>query len=255
MEKKIDDLTSTKKFKKSFCEKTAETLYHVYKKPYTNTNKFEASTSGQATSSSASQAVEPQASQVASVDSASRVVKPLETSPSNLTEYSQLQANEKVSTLARIASNPNSAQRALVAAVNINNNQENDPEQPINQWVRGQDRIIHLKNQSVSHRNFAALLLVEFFSEDTLNRENVNVLGRVSKGNEANLTNMVSLDQNLIKNIKRLVLDHVEGPTRVKEETWHDCIAAMNAKIAQLRKRRRIRDELLQQQANNNINN
>jgi DNA polymerase II large subunit len=179
-------LTSTKKFKKSFCEKTAETLYHVFKKPYTNTNKFEASTSGQATSSSASQAVEPQASQVASVDSASRVVKPLETSQSNLTEYSQLQANEKVSTLARIASNPNSALRALVAAVNINNNQENDPEQPINQWVRGQDRIIHLKNQSVSHRNFAALLLVEFFSEDTLNRENVNVLGRVSKGNEAN---------------------------------------------------------------------
>jgi hypothetical protein len=97
MEKKIDNLTSTKKFKKSFCEKTAETLYHVYKKPYTNTNKFEASTSGQATSSSASQAVEPQASQVA-VESASRVIKPLETSPSNLTEYNQLQANEKVYT-------------------------------------------------------------------------------------------------------------------------------------------------------------
>jgi hypothetical protein len=50
---------------------------------------------------------------------------------------------------------------------------------------------------------------------------------------------MVPLDQNLIKNIKRLVLDYVEGPAKVKEETWHDCIAAINAKIAQLRKKRR----------------
>jgi hypothetical protein len=52
---------------------------------------------------------------------------------------------------------------------------------------------------------------------------------------------MVPLDQNLIKNIKRLVFDYVWGPTRVKEETWHDCIAAMNAKIVHLRKKRRIR--------------
>jgi len=160
-----------------------------------------------------------------------------------------------VSTLAKIASNPNSAHRALVHARSLNNNQENDPELPIYQWVIGQDRLIHLKNQSISHRNFAALLLVEFFNENTLNQENVNVLGRVSKGNETNLKNVVPLDQNLIKNIKRIVLDYVEGSASVKEATWHDCIAAMNAKIAQLRKKRRIRDEVLKELANNNINN
>ena len=65
MEKKIDNLTGTKRFQKGFDLKTAESIYHGYQKPYTNNSKFEASTLGQATSSSsASQAVEPQASQI-----------------------------------------------------------------------------------------------------------------------------------------------------------------------------------------------
>jgi hypothetical protein len=88
---------------------------------------------------------------------------------------------------------------------------------------------------------FTILFSINELSVNTLNRENLNVLGRVSKGNEANLTNIVPLDQNLIKKIKILVFDYVWGPTRVKKETWHDCIAAMNAKIANLRKKRRIR--------------
>jgi len=66
MEKKIENLTATKRFQKSFDLQTAESIYHVYQKPYTNNSKFEASTLGLATSSSASQATSSSASQATS---------------------------------------------------------------------------------------------------------------------------------------------------------------------------------------------
>ena len=53
---------------------------------------------------------------------------------------------------------------------------------PIDQWYKGYERILELKLKHPSHTSFATHLMLEFFSNDQLTDENVNVLGRSANG-------------------------------------------------------------------------
>jgi len=70
---------------------------------------------------------------------------------------------------------------------------------------------MQIKLKSPSHRIFATSLMLEFFTREELVAPNVNVLGRVTKGNEWNQENTRSLDTNIISNTKRIVVEYVEG--------------------------------------------
>jgi len=78
--------------------------------------------------------------------------------------------------------------------------------------------------------------MLEFFTREELVAPNVNVLGRVTKGNEGNQENTRSLDTNIISDIKRIVVEYVEGDSNLKRAVWKCCITALNQKMGALRK-------------------
>ena len=116
---------------------------------------------------------------------------------------------------------------------------------PLAQWAAGHEKIMQIKLKSSSDRVFATNLMLEFFTTEELVAPNVNVLGRVPRGNEGNQENTRSLDVNTVSNIKRLVTSYVEGDRNVKRAVWKNCVTAMNQKMAVLRRNNN----------NNNTNN
>ncbi len=76
----------------------------------------------------------------------------------------------------------------------------------------------------------------DFFTKEELKAPNVNVYGRVPKGNECIKENTRSLDQDKISNIKRIVLEYVEDDAKIKLAVWKCCITAMNQKMSAIRK-------------------
>jgi hypothetical protein len=107
---------------------------------------------------------------------------------------------------------------------------------PLAQWAAGHERMMQVKLKSSSDRVFATNLMLEFFTMEELIAPNVNVLGRVQRGNEGNQENTRSLDVNTVSNIKRIVISYVEGDMNVKRAVWKNCVTAMNQKMAVLRR-------------------
>ena len=194
-----------------------ETTYNVYRKSY-NRQSSASSKSNQTYNSQSSSTVACTSSQA------------------ELTEYTELPHQTNVSELARIASNSFSARRAIQECKSISDSGKPNPMLPIDQWIQGQNKILELWNKATSTQNFATLLVLEFFSLETLTNENGNVMWGVSKGNENNKENKVCLDVAIIKNIRRLVINFVGGSEDSQKATWKQFVGAMNAKMSALNK-------------------
>lgn len=229
MESKLNNISNTNSMTKKttqLLEEQTVASFQVYSKKHGNAASFVASTSTSASTSS----ISPTCSLIDSVSNSDA-----QTTPNN--EYSNLSENTSVNVLCSIAANPNSVLRAKQASTQLNSGESS---RPVAQWLLGNERIAQIKIDSSSHRNFAANLMVEFFSNTELTNPNCNVRGKVSKGNEKNKENTVRLDANKILNIKSKVLGYVEGSGQVKEAIWKDCITAMNQRMAFLKKEKRL---------------
>ena len=148
-------------------------------------------------------------------------------------EYTHLPSNTPINLLSQLAARPFSVLRAVNQAENIIANKENkdgsiDSPSPIAQWFKGHERILQLKLQHPTDSSFATSLMTEFFTNDELTDQSINVLGRSANGytNE----NLKGLDPVKMTSIKRTVLGYVDGSNKVKEEVWKCCIKAMKKK-------------------------
>ena len=84
--------------------------------------------------------------------------------------------------------------------------------------------------------------MTEFFTNDELTDQSINVLGRSANGytNE----NLKGLDPVKMTSIKRTVLGYVDGSNKIKEEVWKCCIKAMNKKMSLLKKVKRLTNSI-----------
>ena len=93
--------------------------------------------------------------------------------------------------------------------------------------------ICNIKDHSNSEGKFAVKLLDKFFSYDELSDPQVNLSGKKSNGS----TNETRpLDPKRINEIKRIVLDFVQGGDTVKKVVWRTCEVAINKQLSRLRK-------------------
>ena len=84
--------------------------------------------------------------------------------------------------------------------------------------------ILQLKLQHPTDSSFATSLMTEFFTNDELTDQSINVLGRSANGYTNK--NLKGLDPVKMTSIKRTVLGYVDGSNTVKEEVWKCCIKA-----------------------------
>jgi hypothetical protein len=102
-----------------------------------------------------------------------------------------------------------------------------------------QRRLVELKNKSCSVPNFGVNLMLELFTMDELTDPRYNVNGVSSKGNN---DPKLPLDVERVTLIRETALAYVEGGEDTKTKAWIRIKNAMNKKMLELKRERRLRN-------------